>query len=67
MSFSTIQVGQAGNQVGEQLWKLLRKETPEYSDTVFDAFMDEKARAVLIDTEPKVVQKRVRFNSFSRM
>ncbi|CAI2370031.1 unnamed protein product [Moneuplotes crassus] len=59
MSFTTLQVGQAGNQIGLELWKLLRKEIPEYADTMFDSLNSEKARCVLVDTEPKVVNKYI--------
>ena len=54
MSFTTLQVGQAWNQIGYELWKLLRKEIPEFSDTFFDSLNNERARWVLVDTEPKV-------------
>ena len=54
MSFTTLQVGQAGNQIGYELWKLIRKEIPEFSDTFFDSLNNERARWVLVDTEPKV-------------
>jgi tubulin delta len=57
MSFSILQVGQAGNQIGYELWRLFRKEIPEFSDSVFDSFNNEKARWVLVDTEPKVVRE----------
>lgn len=57
MSFTTLQVGQAGNQIGYELWRLLRSEIPEYNDTMFDSLNGEKARCVLVDTEPKVVKQ----------
>lgn len=51
-----VQVGQCGNQIGHQLWS----KTLEADSNLTAPWFDEesgKARAILIDTEPKVVRR----------
>ncbi|TNV79486.1 hypothetical protein FGO68_gene6345 [Halteria grandinella] len=55
MSTVLLHVGQAGNQIGQELWTLLLEESPMKEDIFFDKFTN-KARAVLVDSEPKVVK-----------
>jgi hypothetical protein len=56
MSTVFLQVGQCGNQVGFQLWKFLKDEVSIRDNTVFCKH-SERARCVMIDSEPKVVEK----------
>ena len=56
MSSVFIQVGQCGNQVGFQFWKLLRDEISLHNNTVFNRDT-ERARCILVDSEPKVTDK----------
>ena len=66
MSILTVQLGQCGNQIGAALFDLLSREAEaaspacgnSLSNTFFEETLDGKrrARAVLIDMEPKVVQ-----------
>lgn len=56
MSTVFIQVGQCGNQVGFQLWKLFQDEVSIRNNTVFSR-SSERARCILVDSEPKVVEK----------
>jgi tubulin delta len=60
----TLQVGQCGNQLGRALFDKLAKEEAEAdcSDSAFfrspqDARSQRRARAVLVDMEPKVIQQ----------
>ena len=54
MSIIFLHVGQAGNQIGAQLWSALQKEKQFLDDITLDK---RQARGILVDTEPKVVQK----------
>ena len=69
-----VQVGQAGNQVGAALWQLLAREDrpssarpriPRELSGLLRPGQDgrPRARAVLIDTEPKAVRTRACFFS----
>ncbi|RNF23177.1 putative zeta tubulin [Trypanosoma conorhini] len=55
MAVVVVQVGQCGNQLGEELWRQLKLTTS--SGAVPSPFFtrDRKARCVLVDSEPKVV------------
>ena len=57
MSTIYVHVGQAGNAVGEAFWTLAAKEKPT-KHWLFDE--RGRAKAVLVDTEPKVVRGVVR-------
>lgn len=57
MSTVVLQIGQCGNQVGESLFSLLNECLPNTSAKRDVFFNETKARAVLIDMEPKVVQR----------
>jgi hypothetical protein len=50
-----MHVGQAGNQIGHEFWNLMIDESPIKEDIFFDRFTNH-ARAVLVDTEPKVIK-----------
>nr|CCC89303.1 unnamed protein product [Trypanosoma congolense IL3000] len=56
MAIVVVQIGQCGNQLGEELWRQLSIATNKGS--VHSPFFttDRKARCVLVDSEPKVVQ-----------
>ena len=56
MSSVFLQVGQCGNQVGFQLWKLFRDEVNLRDNTIFHS-NSERARCILVDSEPKVAEK----------
>lgn len=56
MSCVTLQVGQCGNQIGFQLWKFLKEEINVNNNTYFNR-NTERARCILVDSEPKVVEK----------
>ena len=62
MSIIIVQVGQCGNQVGEAVWRALA-ECSRGKASPFFAPRDMKARCVLVDSEPKVVQSIVSRNS----
>ena len=71
MSFVTLQIGQCGNQIGEayyeRIFKELMNSPPAQQACAFDKFFFEKenkgkdndiiAKSLLIDMEPKVVEK----------
>jgi len=50
-----LHVGQGGNQVGQQLWSTALNECAPKGDTLINR-ETRKARAILIDSEPKVVR-----------
>jgi hypothetical protein len=50
-----LHVGQAGNQIGQEFWNLMLEESPIKEDIFFDRFTN-RARAVLVDSEPKVIK-----------
>ncbi|CDW86702.1 cryptic tubulin [Stylonychia lemnae] len=50
-----MHVGQAGNQIGHEFWQLMMDESPIKEDIFFDRFTNH-ARAVLVDSEPKVIK-----------
>ncbi|XP_077997628.1 tubulin delta chain-like [Glandiceps talaboti] len=54
MSTVFLQVGQCGNQVGQEFWKLVDREKRE-TGNVFHA-RDGKLRSINVDSEPKVVK-----------
>lgn len=56
----TISVGQAGNQIAHQFWKLAHQEQNKFhsdGDTFFRSYdkRHTKARGILIDMEPAVI------------
>jgi tubulin delta len=55
MSTILLHVGQAGNQIGQEFWNLMLEESPIKEDIFFDRFTN-RARAVLVDSEPKVIK-----------
>jgi hypothetical protein len=57
MSVVYIHVGQAGNQIGQELWQLLLHETGSIHEDIFFDRNRKKARAILVDTEPKVIKQ----------
>ena len=56
MSCVILQVGQCGNQIGLQLWKLMKDEVNTNNNTYFSR-ATERARCIMVDSEPKVVDK----------
>eukprot|EP01113_Clastostelium_recurvatum_P040936 TRINITY_DN6438_c0_g1_i3.p1 TRINITY_DN6438_c0_g1~~TRINITY_DN6438_c0_g1_i3.p1 ORF type:complete len:310 (+),score=48.60 TRINITY_DN6438_c0_g1_i3:32-961(+) len=48
-----VQVGQAGNQIGGELWKIIKKEFSRHHNLYFNRG---KARCIAVDSEPKVVR-----------
>jgi Tubulin/FtsZ family, GTPase domain len=56
MTSVILQIGQCGNQIGFQLWKLLKDEVSIRDNTVFSR-NSERARCIMVDSEPKVVEK----------
>ncbi|CAK9061433.1 unnamed protein product [Durusdinium trenchii] len=56
MSTVFLHVGQAGCQIGEALWPALFQERPGYTD-FFAPRLLPCPRAILVDAEPKVVEK----------
>eukprot|EP01116_Phalansterium_solitarium_P007425 TRINITY_DN20088_c0_g1_i1.p1 TRINITY_DN20088_c0_g1~~TRINITY_DN20088_c0_g1_i1.p1 ORF type:complete len:440 (+),score=122.21 TRINITY_DN20088_c0_g1_i1:89-1408(+) len=56
-----LHVGQAGIQIGKQFWDFV---TAEYSTANHTFFRKGKARAILVDTEPKVAQAAQRNSTF---
>lgn len=62
MSTVTLQLGQCGNQLGQSLFDRLHSEiqktrNPDYAATIARQFFDRgRARAVLLDMEPRVIQ-----------
>eukprot|EP00906_Rhabdomonas_costata_P025425 RCo036352 len=65
-----VQVGQCGNQLGAVLWSLLRRhcEGGPGEGTRGNVFYSSggKARAVLVDSEPKVLQQIIAQDSFGQ-
>ncbi|KAM6945952.1 tubulin delta chain [Aplochiton taeniatus] len=70
MSIVTVQLGQCGNQVGQELFDVLSNDAHDgqrkvYSKSCIERFFHEtssgdyEARAVLIDMEPKVITQSV--------
>mmetsp|Transcript_13118 Transcript_13118/g.17159 ORF Transcript_13118/g.17159 Transcript_13118/m.17159 type:complete len:442 (+) Transcript_13118:62-1387(+) len=67
MSFITVQVGQCGNQLGNEVFSKIKNEASnqveEIETCIEESFFKEsttgqaEARAVLVDTEPKVVDQ----------
>lgn len=55
MSSAFLHVGQAGCQVGIDLWRYLLNETNMKEDVFFDRNRS-KARAIMVDSESKVVK-----------
>uniref|UniRef100_A0A3P9PS10 Tubulin delta chain n=1 Tax=Poecilia reticulata TaxID=8081 RepID=A0A3P9PS10_POERE len=66
MSVVTVQLGQCGNQVGQELFDVMRSDAPDVHRKTYSAVSRERffrqttqgaleARAVLIDMEPKVI------------
>jgi hypothetical protein len=55
MSAVFLHVGQCGNQIGFQFWKQMLNEVDKGYDTAFDRYTG-MARAVMVDSEPKVVR-----------
>lgn len=55
MSTIMMHVGQAGNQIGQEFWNLMVDESPIKEDIFFDRFTNH-ARAVLVDSESKVIK-----------
>jgi len=73
MSVVTLQLGQCGNQLGEEVFDLLRSEAtrarPALAAAVRQVYFSERscgpwcARAVLVDTEPRVIRRCLDDNS----
>ncbi|XP_013409803.1 tubulin delta chain [Lingula anatina] len=59
MSSVIVQVGQCGNQIGQQLWKHIQKDKKATDSHVY-VNHDGKLRSVNVDSEPKVVKKLLR-------
>lgn len=55
MSAVFLHVGQCGNQIGFQFWKQMLNEVEKGADTAFDRYTG-MARAIMVDSEPKVVR-----------
>ncbi|XP_060557978.1 tubulin delta chain-like [Ruditapes philippinarum] len=56
MSTVFVQIGQCGNQVGHAFWKRIMKDEEVNKSSSFIA-KDGKFRAVVVDSEPKVIRK----------
>ena len=57
MSTVYLHVGQAGNQIGEDLWKCLINESGSMSEDIFFCRKRQIARGILVDSEPKVIKR----------
>ena len=57
MSTVYLHVGQAGNQIGSVLWKLLLNETGSIQEDIFFDRVRNTARSILVDSEPKVIKQ----------
>ena len=58
MSAVLIHVGQAGNQIGGQLWEVLKqKDASQFCESFVtqSGAVKETARGILVDSEPKVI------------
>ena len=61
MAVPFIQIGQCGNQIGEAFYSLMHQEatkaSPAHQALLQQFFTEQTAKALLVDMEPKVVNR----------